>query len=297
MAVLIKQGLPAAQVLRAEGISVQEKAETAICFAAENAVRIAILNLMPTKETTETQLLRALGSGNRLIDVTFLHPQSHTSKNTDAGHLAQFYTTLESVRDLPYDGLIVTGAPVEMLEFGEVDYWDELCAVMDWAEGHVKSTYYICWAAQAALWHFYGIQKYPLPGKCFGVFGHTAKNRQHILIRNLPETFLAPHSRHTQVLAADIEAAEGLLLLAESDLAGAYLAASKDGRRVFATGHSEYDFDTLKREYDRDVAKDLPIDVPYNYYPDDDPAKTPVAVWREHSIQLYQSWIENCVLG
>lgn len=295
MALLVPRGLPAASLLRAERLTVDEKDVLAIAPGEKNAVRIAILNLMPTKEATETQLLRVLGSGNRLVDVTFLRTQTHTSQNTAQEHLDAFYTTLSQARDLPYDGLVVTGAPVEMLEFEEVDYWPELVDVMEWAEKHVRSTYYICWAAQAALWHFYGVRKYPLSAKCFGIFEHRLVQTSHPLVRSLPETFPAPHSRHTEVRAEEIQAAPGLVLLAASDIAGVYLAASEDARHVFATGHSEYDADTLKREYDRDVSRNLPIDVPYHYYPDDDPSLPPPLTWRAHSVQIYQSWIENCL--
>lgn len=294
MAIYVPKGLPAVPILRGEGLAANEKAGV---LPGEQGVRIAILNLMPTKEATETQILRVLASGKRDVDITLLRTATHESKNTAQEHLDRFYTTIESVRDMPIDGLVVTGAPVEMLEFEEVDYWPELVEIMNWADGHVKSTYYICWAAQAALYHFHGVKKEPLPGKCFGIFEHTALVPEHRLLRGVDRVFPAPHSRHTQVRAEEIERAPGVVLLAKSDLAGAYLAAAEDGRRVYVTGHSEYDADTLKREYDRDIGKGLEISVPYHYYPNDDPSQPPPLIWRTHSVQLYQSWLENCVCG
>lgn len=295
MALLIAKGLPACEELRAEGLEIIEKDTVCPDETAGDAVRIAILNLMPTKEATERQLLRVLGSGRRNIDVTFLHTETHEAKNAAQEHLQKCYTVFSKAKELRFDGLIVTGAPVEMLPFEDVDYWQELLSVMDWADGHVKSSFYICWAAQAALWHFYSIGKHVLPEKCFGIFEHELIAPGHKLAEGFPKAFPAPHSRHTHVLARDINAAPGLQLLAQSDIAGVYIAASGDGRRVFVTGHSEYEPDTLQREYERDVAKGLPIHVPHHYFPDDDPAKEPPLVWREHSIMLYQNWIENCI--
>lgn len=294
MALIVPKGLPAVQTLRAEGLDIAEK-DTVLPIEKADCVHISVLNLMPTKEATETQILRVLGSGKRTVEITLLAPATHASKNTAQEHLDRFYTTFDRAKDLPMDGLVVTGAPVEMLPFEEVDYWPELTAIMDYAREKIKSTYYICWAAQAALYHFHGVNKYPLEGKCFGVFEHFCTGAEHPLLRGVDMPFPAPHSRHTEVRAEEIDAAEGVVLLAKSSLAGAYLAAEPDGRSIFVTGHSEYDADTLKHEYDRDVSRNLPISVPYHYYPDDDPAREPPLVWRAHSLQLYQSWIENIV--
>lgn len=295
MAIILPEGLPAADILHAEGLQVFEKGCKEPDMQAKS-VRIAILNLMPTKEATETQLSRVLASGEGLVDVTLLRTGSHASKNASQEHLDRFYLTFDDVRDIRFDGLIVTGAPVEMLEFEDVDYWPELVAVMDWAKEKKLPAYYICWAAQAALYHFHGVQKHPLPEKCFGIFEHRALPAAHPLLRDMDGVFHAPHSRHTEVRAKEIQDAPGVMLLAVSDMAGAYLAASEDGLNVYVTGHSEYDADTLKKEYDRDIAKGLPIAVPHHYYPDDDPAKQPPLVWRGHSVQLYQSWLKNVVL-
>lgn len=294
MAILLPKGIPAAASLRGEGLTVFEK-ETRRPAGQEGAVRIALLNLMPTKEATETQLSRVLAAGDMLVDVTLLRTASYESKNTAQEHLDRFYLTFEEVRDLCFDGLIVTGAPVEMLEFEQVDYWPELVRIMDRARETRLPAYYICWAAQAALYHFHGVHKYPLPAKCFGIFEHRAVKRTHPLLRGVDHPFPAPHSRHTEVRAADIENAQGVEMLALSDIAGAYLAASADGLNVYVTGHSEYDADTLKKEYDRDVSRGLEIAVPYHYYPDDDPSREPPLIWRAHSVQIYQSWLKNIV--
>jgi len=296
MPIVIPKGLPAAETLRTEGMDVIER-EGVLPMAKEDSVQIGILNLMPTKEATETQLLRALGSTSRTVEVTLLASETHESKNTAQEHIDRFYTGFSQLKKGRIDALVVTGAPVEMLEFEQVDYWEELCGVMDYARTNIKSTYYICWAAQAALYRFFGIGKHALEEKCFGVFAHRFTGETHALLKDMDEPFLAPHSRHTTVLAEDIARSEGLALLAASDDAGAYLAAETNGRSVFVTGHSEYDADTLKREYDRDVGRGLPIRVPVNYYPDDDPARPPEATWRAHSRQIYGSWIENIVCG
>ena len=296
MGVIVPKGLPAAQVLRGEGLQVRER-ETVLPEGAPQSVQIVILNLMPTKEATETQLLRVLGGTKREIEVTLLAPATHESKNTAQEHIERFYTTFDRMRGGRIDGLIVTGAPVEMLAFEQVDYWEELAGIMDWARQNIRSTYYICWAAQAAMYRFFGIRKYPLEEKCFGIFEHSFTGAQHPLLRGVKQPFLAPHSRHTQVLAEEICAAEGIELLAASEAAGVYLAAERDGRSIFVTGHSEYDADTLKKEYDRDVSRGLPIRVPVNYYPGDDPEREPPLSWRGHSKELYGSWIENIVCG
>jgi homoserine O-succinyltransferase len=254
-------------------------------------MRVAILNLMPTKVATETQLLRLLGNSSLQVDVTLLHTASHASKNTDADHLLKHYTTFDRVRDEKFDGLIITGAPVEQMDFEDVDYWPEIAAIIDWADTAVSSTFNICWGAQAALYRKYGIPKYPLPKKMFGVFEHRTLAPRDRLMRGFDDVFLAPHSRHTEVRRADIERVAEIDILAESDEAGVYIVGSRDGRHVFVTGHSEYDPLTLKAEYDRDVAKGLPVDVPCNYYPDDDPSKPPMVRWRGHANLLYANWL------
>jgi homoserine O-succinyltransferase len=254
-------------------------------------MRVAILNLMPTKIATETQLLRLLGNSALQVDVTLLHTATHESKNVDAEHLLEHYTTFERVRDQKFDGLIITGAPVEQMPFEEVDYWPEIAAIIDWAETAVSSTLNICWGAQAALYRRYGIPKHPLPRKMFGVFEHRTLAPTDRLMRGFDDVFLAPHSRHTEVRRADIDRVDEIAILAESDEAGVYIVGSSDGRHVFVTGHSEYDPLTLKAEYDRDVARGLPIDVPKNYYPDDDPSRAPLVRWRGHANLLFANWL------
>jgi homoserine O-succinyltransferase len=254
-------------------------------------MRVAILNLMPTKIATETQLLRLLGNSALQVDVTLLHTATHESKNVDAEHLLEHYTTFERVRDQKFDGLIITGAPVEQMEFEEVDYWPEIATIIDWAETAVSSTLNICWGAQAALYRRYGIPKHPLSRKMFGVFEHRTLAPTDRLMRGFDDVFLAPHSRHTEVRRADIDKVGEIAILAESDEAGVYIVGSSDGRHVFVTGHSEYDPLTLKTEYDRDVARGLPIDVPKNYYPDDDPSRAPLVRWRGHANLLFANWL------
>ena len=254
-------------------------------------MRVAILNLMPTKIATETQLLRLLGNSALQVDVTLLHTATHESKNVDAEHLLEHYTTFERVRDQKFDGLIITGAPVEQMEFEEVDYWPEIATIIDWAETAVSSTLNICWGAQAALYRRYGIPKHPLSRKMFGVFEHRTLAPTDRLMRGFDDVFLAPHSRHTEVRRADIDKVGEIAILAESDEAGVYIVGSSDGRHVFVTGHSEYDPLTLKTEYDRDVARGLPIDVPKNYYPDDDPSRAPLVRWRGHASLLFANWL------
>jgi homoserine O-succinyltransferase len=258
-------------------------------------LQIALLNLMPTKITTETQLLRLLGNTPIQVEVTLVRTNSHQSKNTPEEHLLAFYQTFDQIRLRRFDALIITGAPVEHLPFEEVDYWDELTTIMDWGFSHVFSLFYICWGAQAALYHQFGVPKFPLPAKQFGVFPHRVVDRNVRLMRGFDDVFYAPHSRHTEVCRADIEKVPELDIVAESDEAGVYIVVSRDGRQVFVTGHSEYDPLTLKKEYDRDVAAGLPITVPANYYPRDDPAQAPVVRWRSHAHLLYANWINYYV--
>jgi homoserine O-succinyltransferase len=285
MPVKIPNTLPARATLERENIFIMDE-ERAI-HQDIRPLRVAILNLMPTKITTETQLLRLLSNSALQVEVTLLHTATHEARNTDANHLLNHYLTFEDLRSEKFDGLIVTGAPVEQMPFEEVDYWSELTQVFDWAETNVESTFYICWGAQAGLYHRYGIPKYDLPHKMFGVFEHRVLARTEKLLRGFDDIFLAPHSRHTEIRRADIEKVNDLQMLADSDEAGVYIVGSKDGRHLFITGHSEYDSFTLKGEYDRDVNKGLPIHVPKNYYPGDDPAQVPTVRWRGHANLLF----------
>lgn len=293
MPVRIPDNLPAARQLEDENIFVMTNQRAYHQDIRE--LRIAVLNLMPTKMVTETQLLRLLGNTPLQTQIKFIRMSTHDSRNTPTEHLDEFYEPLDDVLHERFDGLVITGAPVETLPFEEVDYWSELVRLMDWSSTNVWSTLHICWGAQAGLYHHYGIEKHPLPAKMFGLYNHRSLDLRVPLLRGFDEEFLAPHSRHTEVRVADIEKVEGLKLLASSDVAGAYLAASNDGRRVFVTGHPEYDRLTLKAEYDRDVAKGLPIAVPANYFPGDDPSKAPVMTWRSHAHLLYANWLNYCV--
>ncbi len=289
MPVRIPTTLPARVILERENIFVmgRERAE----HQDIRPLRVAILNLMPTKIQTETQLLRLLGNSPLQVEITLLQTATYQPKNTDSDHLIAHYKTWEKVRNEKFDGLVITGAPVEQMPFEEVDYWDELSTIMDWARTNVFSTLYICWGAQAGLYHRYGIQKYPLTRKMFGVFEHKVLIRNQKLLRGFDDTFLAPHSRHTEVRLADVEKVDELKVLATSEDAGLYLAATQNGRHIFVTGHSEYDPLTLKGEYDRDVGQGLPIEVPRNYYPDDDPSQPPLVRWRGHANLLFANWL------
>jgi homoserine O-succinyltransferase/O-acetyltransferase len=293
MPVKIPNTLPARATLERENIFVMD--EERANHQDIRPLRVAILNLMPTKIATETQLLRLLSNSALQVEVTLLHTATHDSKNTDADHLLNHYLTFNDVRSQKFDGLIITGAPVEQMPFEAVDYWGELTRVFEWAETNVESTLYICWGAQAGLYHHYGIPKYDLPRKMFGVFEHRVLSRTESLLRGFDDIFLAPHSRHTEIRRADIEKVGDLQLLAESDEAGVYIVGSKDGRHLYVTGHSEYDPFTLKGEYDRDVNKGLPIHVPKNYYPKDDPAQVPTVRWRGHANLLFSNWLNYYV--
>jgi homoserine O-succinyltransferase len=294
MPVKIPETLPAKQILESENIFVMGEARAQ--HQDIRPLKLVILNLMPTKVNTETQLLRLLGNSALQVDITLLHMDSHNSKNTSSEHLIAHYDSFEEVKDEKFDGLIITGAPVETLPFEEVDYWEELKTVMDWADKHVYSTFNICWGAQAALYHRFGVPKYPLPGKMFGVFPHRIiSNKHELLLRGFDDEFYAPHSRHTEIRADDIAQVEALDILALSDEAGVYIVASKDRRHFYITGHSEYDSLTLKAEYDRDVAKGLPIQIPRYYYENDDPQKRPIVRWRGHANLLYSNWLNYYV--
>lgn len=293
MPIKVPDHLPAKEVLTSENIFVMD--ESRAYQQDIRPLRIAILNLMPTKETTESQILRLLGNTPLQVEIVLLHPGSHTSKNTPAEHLEMFYKTFEEIKNLRFDGMIVTGAPVEQLEFEEVNYWSELQEIFEWTKTHVTSTMHICWAAQAGLYHHYGVHKVPLEKKCFGVFSHTVTDPHVKLLRGFDEAFQVPHSRHTDVLRSDIERQPELKILAESEEAGIYLVAGQDGKQIFVTGHSEYDPHSLKWEYDRDVAKGMEIELPVNYYPNDDPSKAPRSTWRAHANLLFSNWLNYYV--
>lgn len=293
MPIKIPDTLPAKEILAGENIFVMDESHA---FQQDiRPLRIAILNLMPTKETTETQLLRLIGNSPLQVDVVLLHPGSYTSKNTPAEHLESFYKTFEEVKHRRFDGLIITGAPVEQLDFEEVNYWDELTEIFEWSKQNVTSTLHICWAAQAGLYYHYDVAKYSLSDKCFGVFPHTVNEPTVKLLRGFDEVFYAPHSRHTDVRREDIERAEKLMILSESEEAGIYLVASKDGKQIFVTGHSEYDSDSLRWEYERDAAKGLDVSLPRHYYPKDDPTRKPPSIWRAHANLLFSNWLNYYV--
>ncbi len=289
----IPDKLPAVEILQEENIFVMR--ETTAIHQDIRPLRIVILNLMPVKITTETHILRLLSNTPLQVEVTLLHTRDHVSSHTPIAHLKSFYKTFRQIVRQKFDGMIITGAPIEHLAFEQVDYWNELKEIMDWSQHNVTSTMYICWGAQAGLYHFYNIPKYPLPFKMFGVFSHHINNPRIPLVRGFDEDFLAPHSRHTEVRRSDIEKVPRLEIVSESDIAGIYIVMTKDGRQIFVTGHSEYDPDTLKNEYERDLKKGLPIDIPVNYFPDDDPSKPPMARWKSHANLLYYNWLNYYV--
>lgn len=258
-------------------------------------LKIAILNLMPTKIITEVQLLRLIGNTPLQIEIDLLHPATHKSKNTPQNHLVSFYKTFEQVRDKKYDGLIITGAPVEQLPFEEVTYWQELKEIMDWSTHNVYSTMYICWASQAGLHHFYDIPKHKLSSKLFGVYSHKLNEKYIKLFRGFDDNFYVPQSRHTEIRKEDIEKVPELKILSESGDAGIYIVMAQNGRQIFITGHSEYDPMTLKYEYDRDLAKGMDVEIPRNYYPENDPTKEPIVLWRGHSNLLFSNWLNYYV--
>ncbi len=293
MPIKTQSDLPAKEILENENIFVMD--EFRAVHQDIRPLQVLILNNMPIKQDTELQLLRALSNTPLQIDVTFMNVKSHVSLNTSASHLNKFYTTLDEIKDRRFDGMIVTGAPVEDLPFEEVDYWEETCQILDWAETHVTSTLHICWAAQAGFYHYYGIDKQKLPQKLFGIYEHKVANRKIPLVRGFDDIFLAPHSRHTETPAEAIHACGELTVLAESPVAGVFLAIAQEGKKIFVTGHPEYDRYTLRNEYERDLGKGLPIQVPYNYFPDDDPQQKPLLQWRSHSNNLYSNWLNYYV--
>lgn len=293
MPIKTQSDLPAKEILENENIFVMD--ELRAIHQDIRPLNVLILNNMPVKQDTELQLLRALSNTPLQVDVTFMNVKSHVSQNTSASHLNKFYTTLDEIRGKKYDGMIVTGAPVEDIAFEKVDYWEEICEIFDWAETHVTSTLHICWAAQAGFYHYYGIDKKLLPRKLFGIYEHRVENRKIPLVRGFDDFFLAPHSRHTETPSEAIHACGELKVLAESPQAGVYLAIAEGGKKIFVTGHPEYDRYSLNNEYIRDLNKGLPIQIPYNYYPNDDPKARPLLQWRSHSNNLYSNWLNYYV--
>lgn len=295
MPIRVQDNLPAIETLGSENIFVmtQKRALTQDI----RPLKILILNLMPTKIQTETQLLRVLGNSPLQVDISFMHMQSHSSKNVSKSHLETFYGTFDDFKGQKFDGMIITGAPVETMEFEEVDYWDELCEIMEWSKQNVTSTFHICWGAQAGLYYHYGVRKRTLPDKVFGVFSHklVPEKKHKMLLRGFDDEFYAPHSRHTEFKKEDVEKIPELEILAESDKAGVYIVTAKSERQFFVTGHSEYDAYTLDSEYKRDLEKGMDIAVPENYYPDDDPNREPIMKWRAHANLLYSNWLNYFV--
>ena len=293
MPIKIPNDLPAVKTLQSENIFVMT--ETRAITQDIRPLKILILNLMPKKIETETQLARLLGNTPLQVEPELLHTKTHQSKNVAEEHLLAFYKTFDDVKDKTFDGMIITGAPVEHLAFEDVEYWNELCGIMEWSKTHVHSTFHICWGAQAGLYYHYGINKKPLDEKLFGVFPHEVDYKNSILFRGFDETFMVPQSRHTTVLREDIERNPDLKILASSPRAGVYAVASRNGRQIFITGHSEYDADTLKNEYLRDLSQGKPIKVPENYFPNDDETQPPLVTWRAHANLLYSNWLNYFV--
>jgi len=289
----ISDNLPAVKILEKENIFVMK--ETRAVHQDIRPLQILLLNLMPVKITTETQILRLLSNTPLQVEITLIYTKMHLSKNTPKEHLDAFYQTFDDISIHKYDGMIITGAPIEHLEFEEVDYWEEMVRIMDWADQHVTSTMFLCWASQAGLYHHYGIPKYMMKEKMFGIFNHKVYNKTNLIVRGFDDEFFAPHSRYTEVRRKDIEKVKDLEILADSNDAGIYLVASKDYKRIFVTGHSEYDPVTLKSEYERDITKGLDIKLPKNYYPDDDPKQMPEVKWRSHANLLFSNWLNYCV--
>ena len=293
MPIKIPDKLPAVSQLESENIFVMT--ETVAAKQDIRPLQLMFVNLMPKKITTETQILRYLSNSPLQVEVEFVHMRSHVSKNTSKEHLVTFYKTFDDVKHRKFDGMIITGAPVENLPFEAVDYWDELCLIMEWSKTHVTSTFHICWGAQAGLYYHYGVKKHPLEEKMFGVFEHGVNRTTSKLMRGFDSSFYVPHSRHTTVLRKDIEKVPELEILSESDEAGVYIVFTKAGKQIFVTGHSEYDANTLHDEYMRDRNKGLDIAVPKNYYPNDDPERPPMMRWRSHASLLYANWLNYFV--
>lgn len=289
----VPDNLPAIDILKEENIFVMD--ETRATQQDIRPLKLIILNLMPIKIITETHLLRTLANSPLQIEISFLNIESHVSKNTPREHLETFYLSFKDIKDQKFDGMIITGAPVEHLNFEDVDYWDELKEIMDWSLHHVTSSLYICWAAQAGLYYHYQVPKYPTDKKVFGIFNHTVNNATVPLVRGFDDEFQVPHSRHTTINREDVLGVDDLEIISESDEAGVYIVSSKDGRQIFVTGHSEYEALTLKGEYERDLAKGLPIEVPKNYFPNDDPSQMPKITWRSHASLLFSNWLNYYV--
>lgn len=293
MPLTLPDKLPAIDLLKKENIFVIDT--TRATTQDIRPLRIAILNLMPLKITTETDLVRLLSNSPLQIELSFMKVKSHTSKNTPIEHMQAFYTDFENMRDQKYDGFIITGAPVEHLDFEQVGYWEEMTEIFEWARHHVTSTLYICWAAQAGLYHHYGIPKYPLEKKMFGIFKHVVSNPELPIFRGFDDEFYIPHSRHTEIRREDIERRPELSILAESDESGVYMVMAREGREFFLTGHSEYSPLTLDTEYRRDLSKGLPIEIPQHYYRNDDPSQPPLVRWRGHANLLFNNWLNYYV--
>lgn len=293
MPIKISDNLPAYTTLINENIFVMT--DDAAEHQDIRPLRIAILNLMPMKIETETQLLRLLSNTPIQVDIELVQMASHISKNTSMEHLLKFYKTFEEIKDERFDGLIITGAPIEHLHYTDVDYWEELCEIFEWSKTHVYSTLHICWGAQAGLYYHYNVPKYDLPQKCFGIFPHHIEKPMDPLLKGFDELFMVPHSRHTEVRREDIEKCDELEILTASDISGVHIIGAKNGRQYFITGHSEYDRCTIANEYFRDVKKGLPIQIPANYFPDDDVTKEPIFSWRCHANQMFSNWLNYCV--
>ena len=293
MPIKIPNELPAVKILEDENIFVMT--ETRAITQDIRPLKILILNLMPTKVDTETQLSRLLGNTPLQVEIELIHTETHKSKNTSEEHLLAFYKTFSEVRDRYFDGMIITGAPVEKMEFEEVDYWGELCEIMEWSKSHVQSTFHICWGAQAGLYYHFGVKKYMLDEKLSGVYAHKVDYKRSILFRGFDDVFYVPHSRYTTVSRDEVEAVDGLRILSSSDKAGVYAISTKKGRQIFITGHSEYDAETLGKEYTRDKAAGINPKIPEHYYPDDDDTKPPVITWRGHATLLFTNWLNYFV--
>lgn len=293
MPIKIPDSLPAARTLESENVFIMT--EHRALHQDIRPLKIAIVNIMPTKIDTETQLLRLLGNTPLQVEIELIQMASHVSKNTSAEHLLKFYKTFDDIKNERFDGLIITGAPVEKMPFEEVTYWDELCTIMDWAKANVYSTIYICWGAQAGMYHHFGIDKRLLPKKLSGIYHHYPLDKRHPLTRGFDDDFCAPHSRYTETPIEEIRRHPDLMILAESKEAGAYIVTDRDCRNIFITGHAEYSRSTLANEYNRDVLKGIDPDVPVNYFPDNDPTKKPIFTWKSHSSMLYANWLNHIV--
>lgn len=293
MPIQIPNDLPATEILQQENIFVMT--ENRAVSQDIRPLEIVLLNLMPTKIATETQFTRLLGNTPLQVRLELMHTSTHVAKNVAQDHLVNFYKSFDELKDRKFDGMVITGAPVELMEFEDVDYWPELCQIMEWSKTNVHSTFHICWGAQAGLYYHYGVPKYKMDEKLFGVFPHIADYKRSILLRGFDDTFWVPHSRHTTIRREDVEAVPGLKIIASSPQAGVYAVMSKGGKQIFVTGHSEYDRETLENEYLRDKNQGLPIHVPENYYPNDDDTQEPIVRWRGHANLLFSNWLNYLV--